>query len=81
MTVVERTLPTYPRHAARRAGDVREIEQIAHSVNLRADLTHEVGKLIQLVASLQWDQMTLGSPANMRTIIQSVAKACPPENP
>lgn len=81
MTVIEHTLPTYPRHAARRAGDVREIEQIAHSLNLRADLTHEVGKLIQLVANLSWDQMTLGSPADMRTIIQSVAKACPPENP
>ena len=75
MAVVERTLPTYPRHAARRAGDVREIEQMAHALGLRAGLTHEAGELIQLVACLQWDQMKLENPSDIRTIIQSVANA------
>ncbi|TAM83902.1 MAG: NAD(P)-dependent oxidoreductase [Acidobacteria bacterium] len=79
MTVVERTLPTYPRHAARRAVDVREIEEMAHSLGLRAGMTHEAGELIQFVASLQWDKMKLEDPSDIRTIIHSVANARPPE--
>jgi 3-hydroxyisobutyrate dehydrogenase-like beta-hydroxyacid dehydrogenase len=80
MTVIERILPSYPRHAARRAGDIREIEQMAHTLDLRAGMTHEAGELIQLIASLHWDQKELRSPVDIRTIIQSVAKACPPQN-
>jgi 3-hydroxyisobutyrate dehydrogenase-like beta-hydroxyacid dehydrogenase len=79
MTVIERILPTYPRHAARRAGDIREIERMAHTLDLRAGMTHEAGELIRLIASLPWDQMELGSPVDIRMIIQSVAKACPRE--
>ena len=79
MTVIERILPTYPRHAARRAGDIREIERMAHTLDLRASMTHEAGELIRLIASLPWDQMELGSPVDIRMIIQSVAKACPRE--
>jgi 3-hydroxyisobutyrate dehydrogenase-like beta-hydroxyacid dehydrogenase len=79
MTVIERILPTYPRHAARRAGDTREIEQMAHTLDLRAGMTHEAGELIRLIASLYWDPKELGSPNDIRMIIQSVAKACPRE--
>jgi 3-hydroxyisobutyrate dehydrogenase-like beta-hydroxyacid dehydrogenase len=80
MTVVERILPTYPRHAARRVGEMRDIEQMAHTLHLRAGMTHEAGELIKLVASIDWDRIELGSPADIRMIIQSVAKAFPPEN-
>jgi 3-hydroxyisobutyrate dehydrogenase-like beta-hydroxyacid dehydrogenase len=79
-TIIERMLPTYPRHAARRAGDIREIEQLAHTLDLRVGMTHEAGELIQLIASLPWDQKELRSPVDIRRIIQSVARACPPEN-
>lgn len=79
MTVIERLLPTYPRHAARRVGEIRDIEQMGRAVDLRLGMTHEAGELIQLIASLHWDQVELGSPAEIRRIIQSVAKACPPE--
>ena len=79
MTVIERILPTYRRHAARRAGDIREIEQMAHTLDLRAGMTHEAGELIRLIASIPWDQKELGSPVDIGTIIQSVAKVFPPE--
>lgn len=80
MTVIERILPTYPRHAARRVGEIRDIEQMGRALHLRLGMTHEAGELIQLIASLHWNQVELGSPADIRMIIQSVAKACPPEN-
>ena len=80
MTVIERILPTYPRHAARRVGEIRDIEQMGRALHLRLGMTHEAGELIQLIASLHWDPVELGSPADIRMIIQSVAKACPPEN-
>ncbi len=80
MTVIERVLITYPRHAARRVGEIQDIEQMGRALDLRLGMTHEAGELIQLIASLHWDQVELGSPADIRTIIQSVAKACPPKN-
>lgn len=80
MTVIERTLPTYPRHAARRAGDVREIEQLGRAYQLHPGMIHEAGRWIQFMASMPWEQMNLEAPADVRTIIHRVAKACPPEN-
>lgn len=76
MTVIERTLPTYPRHAARRAAEVEEIEQLGQAYQLRPGMIHEAGRWIQLIASLQWDQMILENPTDIRTIIHSVANAC-----
>lgn len=81
MTVIERTLPTYPRHAVRRLAEVREIEQLGRAFQLRLGMTHEAGRWIELIASLPWDQITLEAPADVQTIIQSVAEACPVENP
>ena len=80
MAVIERTLPTYPRHAARRAAEVEEIEQLGRSYQLRPGMIHEAGRWIQFVASLPWDQMNLEASADVRTIIHCVAKARPPEN-
>jgi 3-hydroxyisobutyrate dehydrogenase-like beta-hydroxyacid dehydrogenase len=80
MTVIERVLVTYPRHAARRVGEIRDIEKMGRALDLRLGMTHEAGELIQLISSLDWDQVELGSPAAIRTIIQAVAEACPPEN-
>lgn len=80
MTVIDRVLVTYPRHAARRVGEMREIEQMGQALNLRLGMTHEAGDLIQLMASVPWDQVELGSSGNIRKIIRAVAKACPVEN-
>jgi hypothetical protein len=53
---------------------------MGRALDLRLGMTHEAGELIQLIASLDWDQVELESPAAIRMIIQSVAKACPPKN-
>ena len=76
MTAIGRTLPTYPRHAARRVGEIRDIEHMAQGSQLRLGMTHEAGELIKLVASVDWDLVDLGSPIDIRTIIRSVAKVC-----
>jgi 3-hydroxyisobutyrate dehydrogenase-like beta-hydroxyacid dehydrogenase len=80
MTVIERTLPTYPRHAVRRAAEVSEIEQLARAYQLRPGMIHEAGGWIQFIASLPWEQKSLEAPADIRTIIHRVAKACPHDN-
>jgi 3-hydroxyisobutyrate dehydrogenase-like beta-hydroxyacid dehydrogenase len=76
MTVIDRTLPTYPRHAARRFNEIGDIEQMAHALQLRLGMTHEAGHLIELIASIDWSQMESGSLEDIRTIIRSVAKVC-----
>ena len=76
MTVIERVLMTYPRHATRRADEIRDIEQMGRAFQLRLGMTHEAGELIQLMASIPWEQVELGSPADIRKIIQAVSKAC-----
>jgi Domain of unknown function (DUF1932)/NAD binding domain of 6-phosphogluconate dehydrogenase len=81
MAVIERILPTYPRHAVRRVGEIREIEHLGQSSQLQPGMIHEAGRWIQIIASLQFDHMRLEAPADVRTIIQSVAKARPLENP
>lgn len=81
MTIIERVLVTYPRHAARRADEIRDIEQMGRAFHLRLGMTHEAGDLIQLMASIPWEQVELKSPTDVRKIIQAVAKACLVESP
>jgi 3-hydroxyisobutyrate dehydrogenase-like beta-hydroxyacid dehydrogenase len=80
LTASERMLPTYPRHAARRVGEMRDIEQLGRLFQVRLGMTHEAGEWVQLIASVPWDEMNLKAPADMRTIIRSVEKACPIES-
>jgi len=80
MTAMERILPTYPRHAARRAIEIREIEKLAEASRLRLGINHEACELLKLVASVDWDRQHLGSSVDIRTIIRSVGAVCEPEN-
>jgi 3-hydroxyisobutyrate dehydrogenase-like beta-hydroxyacid dehydrogenase len=80
MTVIDRVLVTYPRHAARRAGEMRDIEQMAQALQLRLGMTREAGELMHLMAGIPWEEVELGSSGDIRKIIQAVAKACPLEN-
>lgn len=75
MKMIERTLITYPRHASRRVLEIAEIEQMGHIFRLRPGMTHEACELTRLAASLDWEHLPSGSPADLRTIIQCVAKA------
>ena len=76
MTIIDRVLVTYPRHAARRAGEIKEIEQMGRALHMRLGMTHEGGELLQLMARIPWDRMELGSPDDIRMIVQILAKAC-----
>lgn len=76
MTIIDRVLATYPRHAARRTVEIRDIEQMGRMLQLRLGMTHEAGDLIQLMANIPWDRVELGSASDIRTIIQAMAKAC-----
>ena len=79
LTAAERMLPTYPRHAARRVGEMRDIEQLARTLQVRLGMTHETGNWIKLIAGLQWDPMNPENSSAMRTVIHSVADAYPRE--
>jgi 3-hydroxyisobutyrate dehydrogenase-like beta-hydroxyacid dehydrogenase len=76
MTIIDRVLATYPRHAVRRTVEIRDIEQMGRMLQLRLGMTHEAGDLIQLMANIPWDRVELGSASDIRTIIQAMAKAC-----
>ena len=80
MIIIERILPTYPRHAARRLGELKEIEQSGRFFQVRLGMAREAGRWVQLISSIQWNQLILGSSYNVSTIIRSVANACPQEN-
>jgi hypothetical protein len=43
-------------------------------------MTHQACELIRLTASLDWKQVELCSPPDIRVILQSVAKAFPLED-
>lgn len=73
MSPIERMLPSYPRHAARRAGEILEIEHMAHASQLHPRIIHEAGEILGLVANIDWSKM---DPAalDIATIIRSVAE-------
>lgn len=75
MTVIERLLITYPRHAARRVGEIQNIEQLGRALHLRLGMIHEAGDLMQHISKVPWDQGELGTSDDIRKIIQAVAKA------
>lgn len=51
MTAMERMLPTYPRHASRRASELRNVEELARTSGQRAGMIREARKL---VATSDW---------------------------
>lgn len=79
VTAAERMLPTYPRHAARRVGEMRDIEGLAQELQVRLGMTHEGANWIKLIANQQWGPMNSVNSAAMRAVIHSVANACPCE--
>lgn len=73
MDAVERTIPTYPRHAARRVGEVRDIVKLADSSGSPARLMQQAGDLIEIMASIDWDPQ-IGPSPDLQTIIRSLAE-------
>lgn len=80
MTAIDRMLPTYPQHAARRVGELQSIEQLAQACGAPSGMIHAAGELMQQVARVDWDCQTLASgPAAIPQIIGLVARACQPD--
>ncbi len=76
LAAAERMLPTYPRHAARRLGEMRDIEQLGRAYRLKLGMTHEAGGWIRRIAGIPWVEKMLKGPADMPTVIKFVEKAC-----
>jgi 3-hydroxyisobutyrate dehydrogenase-like beta-hydroxyacid dehydrogenase len=55
MHAIRRTLPTYPTHASRRIGELRNLEERASAASLSVPLMHEVGNVISRLAAIEWD--------------------------
>jgi glycosyltransferase involved in cell wall biosynthesis/3-hydroxyisobutyrate dehydrogenase-like beta-hydroxyacid dehydrogenase len=71
---VARMLPTYPRHAARRAQEMREVAAMAGERGLRAGIVAEAGRLI---ANLSESDLAsrVSEQASVRDLIQAIAGA------
>ncbi len=52
MEAIERMLPTYPRHALRRSGEMQELEQMVLSLGMQPGLISEARRLITAVGEL-----------------------------
>ena len=71
MSAIERTLPTYPRHASRRADQLRDIENFSLSCGLSSGIIKAAGERIEDVASVDWteiDEATLDIQSIIRTV-------------
>ena len=80
MTVIDRTLPTYPRHAARRVVELRNLEECGQAYQMSLDVIHEAGNLIERVSAIDWNEMDLGSPADIHTIVRCLEKVYDVDN-
>ena len=54
LEAVDRTAPTYPRHAARRRDEMRELEQTMETLGLAPHMARAARQVIGAVAALEW---------------------------
>lgn len=75
MTAVERMLPTYPTHSARRVGELQSIQRFAESVDAPHQMIQAACSLLQTVSGA-WDStLKSGQNADLAAIITSAAAA------
>jgi L-threonate 2-dehydrogenase len=73
MTLVERMLPTYAQHAARRADEMRAVEQTAAAAAVEPCVLASVRELHERLASIGFD----ASDVSLSSIIEQLAAAEP----
>jgi 3-hydroxyisobutyrate dehydrogenase-like beta-hydroxyacid dehydrogenase len=83
MAIVERTLPSYPRHAPRRAEELREVEETLRSLGIRPGLTSATRALLEEMARLSWAESDLeaGSAADVVAAAQALGLMAAPADP
>lgn len=58
MSIVDRMIPSYPRHARRRADEMAELEQTVLALGLCPHLTRGAHSLIAAVGALDWQEQS-----------------------
>lgn len=77
MVAIERMLPTYPRHAARRVIELESIEDFARSVDAPHQMVHSARDFLQAVAS-EWNSRST-PPRDISTIVELAASPPSPK--
>jgi 3-hydroxyisobutyrate dehydrogenase-like beta-hydroxyacid dehydrogenase len=80
MLVVERMLPTYAQHAARRATEMQELEATAHAAGLNPPVITAVRQLHEMLASATYEPTETVASLIQRLDQQNIARAtalCP----
>jgi 3-hydroxyisobutyrate dehydrogenase-like beta-hydroxyacid dehydrogenase len=71
MPAIERMLPTYPAHAARRADELREVEETMQQLDLTPRVTAGVREMLEAVATIEpSESRTVGG--GVRRVIEQV---------
>jgi 3-hydroxyisobutyrate dehydrogenase-like beta-hydroxyacid dehydrogenase len=79
MVAIERMLPTYPQHAARRVTELQSIERFAQSVDAPHEIIGAAREFLQAVAG-EWNgKLRPTRPCDISTIIRQAAAAAPPK--
>ncbi|MGH7192330.1 MAG: DUF1932 domain-containing protein, partial [Candidatus Saccharimonadales bacterium] len=73
MSAVGRMLPTYPRHAERRAQEIGELEAMLRGLGLRPGMTAEARELIAAVAGADLAGLAQTGELSVRDLIEFVA--------
>ena len=74
MLPVDRSLPTYPRHAKRRIGEMQNVEQLSELVGMRSGMVEEGRQLLEIFSKVKWDLAALtGTSDDLQEIIKSLA--------
>ncbi len=80
MTAIERMLPTYPQHAARRVGELQYIQSLADTCQARHGMIDAAAELLQMLSVVKWDGQRLSAtPADIPEIVRQAAQACHPQ--
>lgn len=75
MTAIDRMLPTYPQHAARRVNELQSIEDLARSVNAPHQIVKSARGLLQAVAGAWHDESQTTTEMDIPRIIAIAAAA------
>jgi 3-hydroxyisobutyrate dehydrogenase-like beta-hydroxyacid dehydrogenase len=75
MTAIDRMLPTYPQHAARRVTELRGIEDLARSVSAPHQIVQSARGLLEAVASAWQDEWRTTAELDISKIITIAAAA------
>lgn len=75
MTAIERLLPTYPQHAARRSAEMRELAGTFDDLGLRSGLAPEIARLLGLLGEADLAGRAGSPPSSVADLIELISTA------